>query len=451
MTFLNTFGTLRSLFSVILVSGIAGPNTYSQKAPAFEPGFQSRAMETVQRLASFGIHDAGSRREKGAARYIMQEMKKVGLSVTSEPFTFRSFAMEDAILMAEAENVKIIKLAINPYSTASPIVGDLAFIATTVPRSILEMNLDGKIVVVADGNSFKVASIFKRPKAVALLSPPDFERLKAIHHGSGSIRFSGRFGMAESANVVGTLAAKPGAREIIISAHYDSVRGPGANDNASGVAAMLELARFFHASALPPGVSLRFVAFGAEEAGLLGSKAYLQRHLLELQNCRLLFNIDEIGGDGAIHVDIGSGVKNVPDKIENQMPADLMGKATNDIKDASQGWLLLNTGDRALWTSSDVPEWLRSVILGASSRLGYKITEQSRTGSDHRVFVQAGIVSTDIGSDGGAEVHAPTDVPEAVHPQSIELAARVVLGVILELLHPDSVKATSEASPADLK
>jgi hypothetical protein len=269
------------------------------------------------------------------------------------------------------------------------------------------------------------------------LSTADFERLKAASARSGVIRFHGKLSTERSANIVGTLAAKPGGREIIVSAHYDSTRGPGANDNASGIAALLELARHFHASEPSQSVSLRFVAFGAEEAGMLGSKAYLQKHLTELRNCALLFNIDQIGGDGAIHVDTSAGVKGVPDQIQSQLPGELTDKATNDVKDASQRWRLLSPGDRALWTSSDVPQWLHSVIVKASTGLGHEIIEQNYTGSDHRVFAQAGVVATDIGSDGGAEVHSSTDVPEAVDADSIELAARLVLSVIDDLLHSD--------------
>ena len=68
--------------------------------------------------------------------------------------------------------------------------------------------------------------------------------------------------------VVNLIAVPPGltmdATPYIIGAHYDSVIGtPGADDNASAVAVMLELAR--RAAARPPGVALRFVAFTLEE------------------------------------------------------------------------------------------------------------------------------------------------------------------------------------------
>jgi hypothetical protein len=420
--------------AVVLFATSAFPQLHAQSAPTLDHGFKDRVMAHVHQLAAFGIRDAGSRQESLAAHYVMEQMKKAGLSVAEEPFRFQSFTLQDAVLEAGTQKAEILKLACNPYSTSSSITGELVLVTSNVPRSVVDMDLDGKLVAVTDVNSFKIAQILKKPKAVLLLSASDFERLQAAHVSSPVISFHGKLSTATSANIIGTLPAKPGAPEIILSAHYDSTRGPGAKDNASGVAAMLELARYFQASELHQNVSLRFVAFGAEEAGLLGSKAYLERHITDLQKCKLLLNIDEVGGDGAIHIDTGAGVKGVPGNIANQLPQELMDKATNDIKDPNQRWSLLSAGDHTLWTSSNCPEWLRSAVLNASANLGNKIIERNHTGSDHRVFIQAGIVATHIGSDGGAEVHAPTDVPEAVDADNIELAARLVVSIMKEVL-----------------
>jgi aminopeptidase YwaD len=78
---------------------------------------------------------------------------------------------------------------------------------------------------------------------------------------------------ATSNNVV---ARRPGALEetIVLGAHYDSVaEGPGANDNASGTATVLELARVLQTAELPYTIDV--VMFGAEELGLVGSRQYV--------------------------------------------------------------------------------------------------------------------------------------------------------------------------------
>lgn len=81
-------------------------------------------------------------------------------------------------------------------------------------------------------------------------------------------------------NVVGT---KPGVTvpniEYIIGAHYDSVNNPGADDNASGVALVLEAARVLSTS--ESDYTIRFVAFDREEQGLYGSDAYVDAHIAD--------------------------------------------------------------------------------------------------------------------------------------------------------------------------
>jgi hypothetical protein len=77
--------------------------------------------------------------------------------------------------------------------------------------------------------------------------------------------------------------------EIVVCGHIDSWFCEGAFDNGSGIVALLELARLLEPCALDR--SLRFIAFGSEEPGLLGSKAYVQSHA-DLSRMRCLLNID---------------------------------------------------------------------------------------------------------------------------------------------------------------
>jgi hypothetical protein len=100
-----------------------------------------------------------------------------------------------------------------------------------------------------------------------------------------------------SANVV-AVKAGTSPRQIVVGAHYDSVaRGLGADDNASGVAVMLELAEALVSKPTP--YTIRFVAFGAEEVGSLGSKAFVAAMSEEDRaNTVLMVNLDSVvGGD----------------------------------------------------------------------------------------------------------------------------------------------------------
>lgn len=105
----------------------------------------------------------------------------------------------------------------------------------------------------------------------------------------------------KTANVVGMIrgTAVPDSF-IALSAHYDHLGRmgwdatfPGASDNASGTATMLQLAQYFAQN--PPRYSLLFMAFSGEEAGLLGSTFFVEHPLVPLANIRFLLNIDIMG------------------------------------------------------------------------------------------------------------------------------------------------------------
>lgn len=98
-----------------------------------------------------------------------------------------------------------------------------------------------------------------------------------------------------SHNVVVTLEGSKYPDEIIsFGAHYDSVPfSTGVYDNGAGSVIIMELLRYFKEN--PPIRTLKFVWYGSEEVGLLGSKAYLKAHEEELEKHLLMINAD-VGG-----------------------------------------------------------------------------------------------------------------------------------------------------------
>ncbi len=89
---------------------------------------------------------------------------------------------------------------------------------------------------------------------------------------------------------------------LVVTAHYDHLGGmgrdtyfPGANDNASGVALLLELAAHYARPENRPACSIAFLLFGAEEAGLLGSRHFVQHPLVPLKQIKFLVNLDLLG------------------------------------------------------------------------------------------------------------------------------------------------------------
>lgn len=100
------------------------------------------------------------------------------------------------------------------------------------------------------------------------------------------------------------VAMIPGIREpdsfLLFTGHYDHLGRmgsdmyiPGANDNASGMALLTHLVQ--HYAQHPPEYTVVFLAFGAEEVGLLGSKYFVEQPMIELDRIRFLVNVDIVG------------------------------------------------------------------------------------------------------------------------------------------------------------
>lgn len=127
-------------------------------------------------------------------------------------------------------------------------------------------------------------------------------------------------------NVLGLVEGKNPDKEVLVfSAHYDHLGQlgekayfPGANDNASGVAMLLSLARHYSQAENQPEQSMLFIAFGAEELGLLGSEYFVKNPLIPLDKIHFLINLD-ITGTGE------EGIKVVNGKVYEEAFEQLQG------------------------------------------------------------------------------------------------------------------------------
>ncbi len=203
-------------------------------------------------------------------------------------------------------------------------------------------------------------------------------------------------------NVVGFI---PGSDDrladqyIVVGAHYDHLgyRGRangrvvyhGADDNASGVAAMLETARVLKDMNLDRTVI--FVAFDAEEDGLWGSEAMLRKVASDRVCC--MVNLDMVGWlkDGRLDV-VGVGEM---------------------------------SGGRQLIGTVDVPEGLE-----------VKLVEYDRslfTGSDHLTFIAKGIPAFNFTTGTGSPYHKPGDTADAIDYDGLEMISAYTADVVAML------------------
>lgn len=173
----------------------------------------------------------------------------------------------------------------------------------------------GKTGVYAENNKFNLAYDFANeiPDVELILISTDFLRFHGYQQNTAlefdSLNFSlfkGRiFDTIRTQNVVGFIEGGSDKEQaIVIGAHYDHLgtneKGifNGADDNASGTATLIELARHFSAAKLNgelDGRSILFIAFSAEEKGLLGSEVYVQFPFFPIDSTVFMLNMDMIG------------------------------------------------------------------------------------------------------------------------------------------------------------
>lgn len=118
-------------------------------------------------------------------------------------------------------------------------------------------------------------------------------------------------GQYKTQNVIGFIPGKEKPDSLIVfTAHYDhlgrmgkEVYFPGANDNASGVSMLMEFAYYYKNNPEARKYSIIFIAFAAEEAGLIGSRFFVDHPLFPLSKIKFLINLDLVGtGDDGIAV-----------------------------------------------------------------------------------------------------------------------------------------------------
>jgi hypothetical protein len=194
-------------------------------------------------------------------------------------------------------------------------------------------------------------------------------------------------------NVVGMIPGT-GPDTIVIGAHRDhfgrpaGLWFPGADDNASGTAIVLEVARTLGKMGLRPQRTILFLSFSGQERDVLGSRLYTSRPVIPLGSTKAMVNIDHVGaGDGVLIFRVSELKKSV-------------------LKEA--GW-----------------------VAGLVKKLDYY---GFLPGGDDGPFKEAGIPTVSIAS-GGVHPHMslPTDTADTINPEILRTMARYVLALTWQL------------------
>ena len=143
---------------------------------------------------------------------------------------------------------------------------------------------------------------------------------------------------------------------VVIGAHYDHIGvkngliHSGADDNASGTAGMLEIAEAFSELPLKPRRSILFVAFTAEELGLLGSQYYVEHPLVPLERTVTMINLDMISRNDANAVTV-VGSNRSPELHEINLSAN----AEIGLEFRYDGERYFNRSDQANFAKHHIP------------------------------------------------------------------------------------------------
>ena len=196
---------------------------------------------------------------------------------------------------------------------------------------------------------------------------------------------------------------------VIVSAHYDHLGSRpegiyhGADDNASGVASLLMLARAFNSNPVKPKRSIYFVFFTAEEKGVIGSKYFASNLPLQKEKISAVINLDELG-------------RNNMDKESN--------------------------ADMAIaFTSGQSPE-LREIVKKSNGPVGldmkYYPTLRFLTNSDHALFHNMMIPVIFFFSGFHDDYHKTTDTADKINLSKLDKLTRLAYGTILDIANRES-------------
>lgn len=366
------------------------------------------AMEYVRTLSEdLGPRDSESGGEARAAAYLERELQAVGLNVRRQGFSIGVFSRAEPRLSVVAPSARDISAEPMGRTDEGTVEARLVFAGLGRSDEIPAEGFGGGVALFERGviRFHEKAENARRAGAVAAvvynnaegplfgslasgvgipvvgIARSEGESLRVmLERGDVVVRVAVKRLEIASQNVVAeTTGGGPGV--VIIGGHYDSVPAvPGANDNASGTAVLLVLAKELTGKRYP--FAVRVIGFGGEELGLQGSRAHVASLTAEERRAvRAVLNLDVVGAAVPLGV---SGT----------------GALTQLVRDeAARAGIALEP------ILEDVP-------------------------SDHLSFVTEGIPAVIITTPDFSVIHTPEDTRDRIVARRLGQAAALVLGTL---------------------
>ena len=380
------------------------------EAPAVSTGgpprFEGeRAYEHLRQLSSvIGTRVAGSDGERRGAEYVANAFTAMGYSVETTEFSF-AYELSTAEVVAGGKTMTAAPLSGSGAGTVTakavavgngseagvagkPLAGAIAVaergvVFGDVHDRVRAAGAVGLIMLNSDGGSAEGNLGKKVEIQVVMVDEDAREAVRTAARDGGSLTLTVEQTTTVTSRNVLARPAKGQTCLLLVGGHMDTVPGaPGALDNGSGTASVVELARAFAADGLDAG--LCFAAFGAKEEGLFGSAAMVKAMQQANALPRAMINLD-MTGLGTV------------DLVGN---ADLAQQAENLGKEL---------GIKAMRT-----------------------TWPSNFGSDHMSFQKAGVPSLTVATSELGKFHTPGDVLATIDPSALEATGDLAYALIAQ-------------------
>jgi len=404
---------------VLLLVALLVPGGVRADGPAPAPAASfsgEAALQHVYYLAeTIGSRPAGSAQEAAAAAYLAAELTRYGLQTEIQPFSIQLYEERAARVTPLDPAGPPIETSAFIYSGAGTVDAELVDAGLGRPTEWAPGALAGRVALLERGEltfAEKIANVTEAGAVAAIVfnqsdrgftgTLRNISNIPAVTLGRsdgealreqlarGPVRVEVAVDASvvtrQSRNVIGRLpGSRPGT--VVVGGHFDSVpAGPGANDNGSGTATVLELARVFSQRQYP--YTLVFVAFGSEEIGLRGSRHFVEALSdAERQEIKAMINLDMVGVGDEEHLVGTTELVDLAREVADAMPL--------------QGYRASGGG------------------AGASS--------------DHDSFQRVGIPILFIYRESDPNYHSPRDLAEYVDPANLALAGQLATGVLARL------------------
>ena len=300
------------------------PTAEEEKVPRSEEveRLGAATMETLTLLTNeLSPRASGTQEEVVAAEYLRDEFAALGYDASIQPFEVRSISLYGRLLTVDEPQALDFQAFPMWMTVAGVVTAQIVDVDRALPEDIPSEGIEGKIALIERGEirfDAKVMEVFKAGAVGAIVynnEPGPFvgalseESIPAVaisQEDGGTLKSLVEDGPVtatinlvyteESRNVIADKAGTAGdGRVVVLGGHYDTVPAvPGANDNGSGIATLLTIAREIADREYP--FTVRFIAFGAEELGLHGSQHYVrQLSDEEIKSTVAMMNFDALG------------------------------------------------------------------------------------------------------------------------------------------------------------